>query len=260
MRGEKYKKFVGGYLYNYFYRRIFAGGRCVLVCALLYKQGLCHIPLARILHNNATRMPYVCVDIEHYIAHSIRMRVALYVRVSTVEQSIELQKQELTAFATARGWTVTAVYEDSATGTNTKRPGLQAALQAAHRREIDAIVVWKMDRFARSLKDLIDMLSDLKSYGVEFVSLRDNVDMTTSAGKLLMHLIGAFAEFEAAIIRERVSAGVARARSKGVKFGRKPIISHDKVLELHQGGMSQGAIARQLGCSKSAVHKVVKQK
>ena len=120
-------------------------------------------------------------------------RVAIYLRVSTQDQATELQQRELTAYVQARGWVVFKTYEDKATGTTANRAMLKAMLTDARLRRLDRIIVWKLDRFARSLKDLVTMLQELSELGIEFISLRDNIDLTTSSGRLMMHMIGAFA-------------------------------------------------------------------
>lgn len=184
------------------------------------------------------------------------MNIGIYVRCSTVEQNTELQIRELKEYAAKRGWNECVVYEDKGlTGTNTNRPQLKRLLQDARERRIDLVLCWKLDRLARSLKDLIAILHEHGELGVAFVSLKDNIDMSTSAGRLMLHIIGAFAEFEAGIIRERVCAGLANARAKGTRLGRPPQIDLFQVQKLRDEGLSLKAISRRLGCSKSAVHK-----
>lgn len=131
-------------------------------------------------------------------------RVAVYVRCSTQEQSTELQQREIESYAKARSWNQLTWFEDLASGTSSNRPNLQKLLVEARARRIDVIVVWKLDRFARSLKDLVTLLQEFSELGITFFSLKDQIDLGTSAGRLMMHLIGAFAEFEASLIRERV--------------------------------------------------------
>ncbi|MGK5088968.1 recombinase family protein [Bdellovibrionota bacterium FG-2] len=186
-------------------------------------------------------------------------KIGIYLRVSTAEQSTELQESEIKAYLKSRGWADFKLYEDKATGTNNNRPQLKALLQDARQRKVDIIVVWKLDRFARSLKDLITMLQELTELGVAFVSLKDQMDLTTSAGRLMLHLIGAFAEFEASLIKERVRAGIQNAKAKGTKLGRPTQINLTKALELRAQGLSLGKIAKQMGISKSCVHKSLTQ-
>ncbi len=184
-------------------------------------------------------------------------RVAIYLRVSTLEQSTDLQRTDLMTYVQARDWEVFAVYEDKATGTNSNRAKLKAMLCAARQRKFDVILVWKLDRFARSLKDLVTMLQDLSEIGIEFISLRDNIDLTTSAGRLMMHMIGAFAEFEASLIRERVRAGIAQAKAKGTRLGRPKLRDDKQILSLRDQGQSVRAIANALGISKGQVQRAL---
>jgi DNA invertase Pin-like site-specific DNA recombinase len=151
------------------------------------------------------------------------------------------------------------LYEDKATGTNTNRPQFRNLMQDAHSRQFDIVLVWKLDRMARSLKDLIYTLQELSELGVTFISLRDHLDLTTSTGRLMLHIVGAFAQFEADLIKERVKAGLSAARAKGTKLGRPARISHMRVAELRQQGRSLNQIARELGVTKSAVSKTLRR-
>jgi len=185
------------------------------------------------------------------------MRIGFYVRVSTQDQSCDLQKNDLIEYCNKRGWPDFAIYEDKATGTNGNRPMLKQLLRDARERKIDLIVCWKLDRLFRSLKDLLVTLQDLTDLGVEFVSLRDNIDLTTSTGRLMMHILAAFGEFEASLIKERVRAGLKAARTKGTKLGRPIIIDVESVRLLRSQGLSITDIARRLGVSRSGVHKTL---
>lgn len=137
-----------------------------------------------------------------------------YARVSTADQSLHLQKDALTAAGCQE------IYEDTASGAKSARPGLEKAL--ARLREGDTLVVWKLDRLGRSLKHLIESVQALESRGVGFRSLQDNIDTTTPGGKLLFHILGSLAEFERDLIRERTNAGLVAARARGRKGGRPP--------------------------------------
>lgn len=149
-------------------------------------------------------------------------RVALYARVSTDSQSTENQLLELRAYCAARGWSIRQEFiDDGISGAKTSRPGLDAMMIAARRRQIDAVVVWKLDRLGRSLGHLVTLLDELTSLGVAFVSLGEAIDMTTPAGRLQAHILSAMAEFERARIKERVHAGIARARQQGKRLGRR---------------------------------------
>lgn len=186
------------------------------------------------------------------------MKVALYVRVSTQDQSCELQKRELETYSTARGWQIHSTYEDhGVSGTSTKRPMLKALMTDARSRKFDILVCWKLDRFARSLKDLLTMLQDLSDLGIAFISLKDQIDMTTASGRLMMQMIGAFGEFEAALIRERVRAGLANAKAKGKSLGRPKTRDDVAIRALRDRGYSIRKIAKNLSISKGAVQRAL---
>ena len=185
-------------------------------------------------------------------------RVAIYIRVSTLNQSTDLQKSELTEYCQHRGWHIVGIYEDKLTGRNTQRPQFQEVLKMAGQRKIDIFAVWKLDRAFRSLKDTVTVLHDLNELGVEFVSLKDaNLDMTTASGRLMIHMISAFAAFEADMIRMRVKAGLDHAKANGVKLGRPLSVDKEKVVELGRQGMSIRKIAKELGIGKSTVQKIL---
>lgn len=184
-------------------------------------------------------------------------RVGLYVRVSTGEQSTELQRRELEQFVVARGWNLVRIYEDQATGTNANRPMLKALMKDVRQRNLDVVMCWKMDRLFRSLKDLLFTLHELSELKVEFIALRDQIDLTTATGKLMAQLLGAFAEFEASLIRARVSAGLANARAKGIKLGRPSTIDEAEVKRLRLQGLSLNQIADRIGKSKAGVYKTL---
>lgn len=184
-------------------------------------------------------------------------RVCVYLRVSTQDQNTALQKAELEQYCLARGLSISHIYEDKATGTNTARPEFQSMLKNARSRRFDVLLVWKLDRFARSLKDLVNNLTELTELGLEFISLKDNLDLSTSAGRLMLHMLGAFAEFEAALIKERVRAGIENAKRKGTKFGRPKVTNAEIVMRLRDEGLSLSAIAKRIGVSKTTVHNVL---
>jgi DNA invertase Pin-like site-specific DNA recombinase len=186
-------------------------------------------------------------------------RVAVYVRVSTQEQSCDLQKSEILTFIGLKSWTLARIYEDKATGTNANRPMLKAMLEDAKQGQFDLIVSWKLDRLFRSLKDLILTLHELSAYGIEFVAIKDNIDLTTSAGRLMMHLLGAFAEFEGSLIRSRVKAGLDNARAKGTTLGRPVKVHSSRMLALRGQGLSMSEIGRELGVSKGTVSKTLQK-
>src|SRR3954451_12699514 len=149
------------------------------------------------------------------------MRCAIYARVSTTEQTCENQLLELRRYCSARGWTVFKEYlDEGVSGSKDRRPALDELLKASRRRRFDVLVCWRLDRLGRNLRHLILMLDELQALGVAFVSLAEGIDATTPAGKLQLHILGAIAEFERERIRERVRAGLARARAQGKRLGR----------------------------------------
>src|SRR6202790_490283 len=147
------------------------------------------------------------------------MRAAIYARVSTFDQQPENQLQELRRYVEARGWTAVEHVDRGISGAKDRRPALDQLLTDARRRRFDVLVVWRLDRLGRNLKHLITLLDDLQALGVAFVSLAEGIDATTPAGRLQMQILGAIAEFERGRIRERVVAGLQRARTQGKRLG-----------------------------------------
>jgi len=174
-------------------------------------------------------------------------RIALYARVSH-DQTAENQVLELRTYCTARGWTIVSEYIDTGvSGSTTSRPQLDALIRAARRRQFDTVVCWKLDRVGRNLQHLITLLDEITSLGVGFVSLGESIDLSTSAGRLQLHLLAAFAQFERERICERVYAGIARARQHGKRLGRR------RASPLPEGA-AKGLTVRQAAtwaCSKS---------
>src|SRR5262252_239138 len=148
------------------------------------------------------------------------MRAAIYARVSTFDQEPENQLAELRRYATARSWTATEYVDRGVSGAKDRRPALDEVLKDARRRRFDVVVVWRLDRLGRNLRHLIVLLEELHALGIAFVSLGEGIDATTAAGKLQMHILGAIAEFERERIRERVVAGLRRAKAQGTRLGR----------------------------------------
>src|ERR1035438_334802 len=157
------------------------------------------------------------------------INAAVYARVSTRDkgQDPEMQLTELREFAAKRGWQVVGEFVDVGVSGSNFRPRLDAMMRLAKARKLDVIAVWKLDRFGRSLRHLVDALAELQAVGCAFVSLRDNLDLTTPAGRMMFHVIGAMAEFERELIRERVKAGLAHARSKG-RIGGRPRVRRER--------------------------------
>ena len=180
------------------------------------------------------------------------MRVAIYARVSTLHgQDPEMQLRELREYCLARGWLVVGEYVDSGVcGGRESRPQLDTLMGEARRRAVDVVLVWKLDRFARSLKHLVNALAEFEALGVSFVSLRDNLDLTTPSGRLMFGIIACMAEFERSLIQERVRAGLRNARAKGKVLGRPRVAADvERVKALRAGGASWSEVCRETGLS-----------
>src|SRR5450759_3645717 len=184
-------------------------------------------------------------------------RVALYARCSTLNgQDPEMQLRELREYALRRGWAVTSEYVDrGVSGSKETRSQLDRLLTDAHRRAFDGVLVWKIDRFGRSLKHLVCTLADLSAYGVAFVSLRDNLDLSTPSGRLMFQIIGAMAEFERSLIQERVRAGLRNAKAKGKRLGRPPSGADPaRIAALRASGASWRAISHEMGVGVATLY------
>ena len=188
----------------------------------------------------------------------MKKKVALYARVSTNDQSTQLQLNEITQYALSRGWEIFQVYEDKATGTHSNRRQLRSLLKDAKVRKFDVVLCWKLDRLFRSLKDLVTTLQEFSDLGIKFVSLKDNIDMTTASGRLLTHVIAAMAEFEASLIKERVTAGVRAKIKKTGHWGRTKKRDDLKILRLKAEGYSNREVARQLNVSEATIRRALK--
>src|SRR6201981_3692000 len=184
------------------------------------------------------------------------MRVAIYARVSTTNgQNPEMQLSDLREYASRRGWEVFAEYIDNGvSGAKESRPELNRLMTDAHRRHFDVVLCRKVDRFGRSLKHLVNALPDLDSYGIAFVSLRDNLDLSTPSGRLMFQIIGAMAEFERSLIQERVRAGLRNAGAKGKRLGRpRVVVDVSRIATLRASGASFREIAKAVGASPGTV-------
>ena len=188
-------------------------------------------------------------------------RVALYARVSTLNghQDPEMQLSELREYATRRGLSIHEEYVyQGVSGSKESRPALNRLMSEAQRCRFDAVLVWKIDRFGRSLKHLVNSLADLSAYGISFISLRDNLDLSTPSGRLMFQIIGAMAEFERALIQERVRAGLRNAKAKGKKIGRpRQEVDSSKILKLRADGLSWRAISERLKLGLGTVYRAV---
>jgi DNA invertase Pin-like site-specific DNA recombinase len=189
-------------------------------------------------------------------------RVGLYARVSTHDQqTLPLQIRDLRDYAAKRGWTIVAQIKEVGSGAS-QRELRQALLAAARRREIDVVMVWRLDRWGRSVADLVSTLQELQHLGVGFVSLTEALDLTTPAGRAMAGLLAVFAEFEREILRERVRAGLAHARLNGKRLGRPKTVARyaAEIRKLHHSGVSKSEIARRLQVGRTSVRRILTSK
>ena len=170
-----------------------------------------------------------------------------------------MQTREMQEYCEARKLEIVNVYADiGVSGSKDSRPELNRLMTDARQRKFDTVLVWKLDRFGRSLRHLVNALADLEAVGVTFISLKDNLDLGTPSGRLMFQIIGAMAEFERALIQERVRAGIRNARAKGKKIGRPAVlVDIDLLRRLRASGLSIRAIAAQVGCSRGVVHQTL---
>lgn len=189
-------------------------------------------------------------------------RAAIYARVSTKNngQNPETQLVALREYVQNRGWAVSGEYVDhGVSGSKDSRPALDRLMKDARARKLDAVIVFRFDRFARSVKHLITALEEFNHLGIDFVSLSESVDTSSSMGKMIFTVLGAVAELERNIIRERVISGLHRARKEGTTLGRpKLIVDRETVCELYRAGNSIRRIAAEMNLKPSTVHVIVK--
>ncbi|TWW08325.1 resolvase [Planctomyces bekefii] len=190
-------------------------------------------------------------------------RVALYLRVSTSEQTTKNQRRELMAVAKRQGWDEVQVFVDegiSGAKGRGQRPGLDAMLRGVSRKDFDLLACWSVDRLGRSLQDLVSLLAEFHSKNVDLYLHQQGLDTTTPSGKAMFQMLGVFSEFERAIIRERIKAGLARARAEGKVFGR-PRVSEKveaAIRAARRKGQGMRRIARELGVGVSTVQRVIR--
>ena len=187
------------------------------------------------------------------------IRVGLYARVSTLDQqTLPMQNRAMREYAARRGWAIALQVKEVGSGA-TQRQLREKLLEAARRREIDAVLVWRLDRWGRSVTDLLATLQELEHLGVGFVSLTEALDLTTPAGRAMAALLAVFAEFEREILRERVRAGLAHARQNGKQLGQPATAAlHTKeVRKLHRSGLSKSEIARRLNIGRTSVRRIL---
>lgn len=188
-------------------------------------------------------------------------KVAVYARVSTTNhgQDAGMQTREMRQFTDARGWTLADEYVDAGiSGAKDSRPELNRLMADAHKRKFDVVVVWKFDRFARSVSHLLRALETFNALGIAFISLSESLDTTTPAGKMVFTVLGAVAELERSLIAERVRAGLRNAKAKGKQLGRPRVaVDAARMTRLRSQGFTVRKIATELGLSRSLVHKTL---
>ena len=191
------------------------------------------------------------------------MKAAIYARVSTANngQDPTVQTRELEEYCQRRGWKVADQYIDvGISGAKEKRPELSRLMADAHRRKFDTVIVWKFDRFARSVSHLLRALETFKALGIEFVSLSEQMDTSTPTGKMVFTVLGAVAELERSLIAERVKAGLRNARAKGKRLGRPRVaVDAARIAALRALGQPWTAIAEKLGVGEGTVRRVANQ-
>lgn len=185
-----------------------------------------------------------------------KRRAATYLRVSTRDQDVGMQRHETRDLAERRGWTIHEEYEDKASGASSNRPALVELRAAARRRAFDVLIVYRTDRVFRSLRELLLVIDELGELGIGFVSVHEPFDTTTSAGRLLLQVVGAFAEFERNVLRERTRSGLELARRKGKTLGRpRAAIDRELVDTMRRRGMKMPAIAKHFGVSVRSIQR-----
>jgi DNA invertase Pin-like site-specific DNA recombinase len=199
------------------------------------------------------------------VEHGEKKRCAIYTRVSSDSQKVDAQEHELREFAERRGWSVYKVYSDQGiSGAKESRPALNQLMKDCRQRKVELVAVWKFDRFARSVKQLVTSLDEFHSLGIDFVSLTEQVDTTTPMGTLVFHVLGAVAELERSLIRERTVAGLREARRKGTRLGRPPanlsasLIARIKADRMN-GAMSFRTLAKKHGVTLWSVQRLVER-
>ena len=192
-----------------------------------------------------------------------QVRAGLYARISTTGngQDVGMQLDELHQVAASRGWNVVGVYVDEGiSGTVAQRPELDRMMAAARANEIDVVAVWRFDRFARSTSHLLAALEEFRTLHIDFISIRENIDTSTPVGRMVFTLMAGIAEFEAALIRERVQAGVNRAKARGVKLGRPRVeVDVRPALKMLDSGHGMKETARALGVNRNTLRRRLRE-
>ena len=186
--------------------------------------------------------------------------VALYARVSTPEQHVETQLLDLRKMAEQRGYEVVCEYTDVISGTKARRPGLDAMLRDARKRKFNVVLVAAFDRIARSTKHFLQVIDELDSLEIEFVSRRENIDTSGAIGRLFLTIIGCIAELEADLIKERIRAGMRRRKLEGLPMGRRPLgVDREQIVRDRLSGKSLTQVAVKHGCSRATVVRLVRE-
>jgi DNA invertase Pin-like site-specific DNA recombinase len=195
---------------------------------------------------------------------SKQKRAGLYVRVSTSDQRVDAQKTELIEYASRRGWAIQIYADTGISGAKAQRPALDQLMSDCRKRKIDVVVVWKFDRMARSLKNLVAALDEFRALRIDFVSCTEAVDTSVPTGELVFQIFGAIAQFERSLIAERVKAGIAQAKREGKRLGRRPLreiseVEARKIAAFHAGGnQSVRSTARVHGTTEFIVRKILR--
>ena len=186
--------------------------------------------------------------------------VALYARVSTLNhgQDPEVQLRELRAYSERRGFEITDTFIDKGiSGSRERRPALDKLMAACRKRLVDGVVVYRYDRFARSLQQLVNALEEFRALGIEFISLHEGIDTSTPNGKLVFGIFASIAEFEKELIRDRVRSGLAAAKAKGKTLGRPRVAANaQRIASLRSSGASWRVISREVGVSVRTVRRL----
>jgi DNA invertase Pin-like site-specific DNA recombinase len=187
-------------------------------------------------------------------------KVAIYVRVSTKDQSVGMQLNDLERYTKERELNIFKVYEDNGvSGTKETRPALGQLMDDARKRKFDIVLVWRFDRFARSTKHLVNALYEFRNLGIDFISYQENIDTSSPLGEAIFTIISAMSKLERDIIAERVKGGLRKARANGITLGRpNSVIDMDKLIKYKEQGMSIREIAKELGLSRGKVERTLK--
>ena len=187
-------------------------------------------------------------------------KVAIYVRVSTKDQSVGMQLNDLERYSKERGLNIFKVYEDNGvSGTKETRPALGQLMDDARKRKFNDVLVWRFDRFARSTKHLVNALYEFRNLGIDFISYQENIDTSSPLGEAIFTIISAMSKLERDIIAERVKGGLRKARANGITLGRpNSVIDMDKLIKYKEQGMSIREIAKELGLSRGKVERTLK--